>query len=368
MIPILYLSHYRSTIGGGEKQLYYLVTHLDKNKFQPIVVCPNDGSYVHQLRQAGISTVILNLPPWRKLLSYPTRHIAAFKLTNLAKKYKIKIGHSSDPWLNPYVKRIKKHLNVPVISHVPNLLTPKQVAKYDFEYMNRIIAISEQSKAPIVKAGISSEKIDVITNCVDLSLFQPDPIKSKTDSNLFIVGIVGRIEPFKRQKTFIEIANKVFQRCENVRFHIIGASLNTPKHRAYQHETHQLVSKYKLENVVHFTGHRNDIHVAMRELDILVTLSAGSVIAEAMATGKPVIGTPIGSTSEMIVDNVTGWVIPSDSIEGIADRIIQLNTDRELCDQMGVAARKHAEATFSIKEHVHKIQDIYTAEAFNCRN
>ena len=131
-IPILYLSHYRSTIGGNEKQLYYLVTHLDKDKFQPIVICLNDGTYVYQLRKAGISTIILKLPPWRKVLSYPTRHIAVFKLTNLAKKYKIKIIHSSDAWLNPYVKRMKKHLDVPAISHVPNLLTPEQVAKIRF--------------------------------------------------------------------------------------------------------------------------------------------------------------------------------------------------------------------------------------------
>ena len=359
MIPILYISHYRSIIGGGEKQLYYLLTHLDKNKFHPIVICPNDGDYVQQLRNANISTVILKLPPWRKVRSYPTRHIAASKLADLVKKYKIKIIHISDPWLNPYVKRIKKHVKVPAISYVPNLLTPEQVAKYDFEYMDYIIAISEQSKAPIVKAGISPEKIEVITNCVDTSLFQPGPIKNRTDSDTFIVGIVGRIEPFKRQKTFIEIANQVFQRCKNVRFHIIGAAPNTPKHRRYENEVRQAVAEHKLENVVHFTGHRDDMPRAMQELDILVTLSAGSVIAEAMASGKPVIATSIGSAPDMIVDNVTGYVVPLDSTEKITDRIVQLVRDPARCIQMGKASRKHAEDFFSIQKHVQKVQKIY---------
>ena len=359
MIPILYLSHCGSDIGGGEKQLYYLVTHLDKNLYQPIVVCPDDGIFAEQLRKANIHTIILNLPPWRKVLSRLTRRTAAAKLNELAKKHNVRLVHTSDSWLNPYLLQIKNQLNLPVISHVRNLLTPEQVAKYAFDQMSHIIAISEQSKVPILKSGIPDKKIDVVLNCVDLSVFLPNPIVKGNDSEPFIVGIIGRIEPFKKQKTFVEIAYHVAQQCQNVRFYIIGAALNTPEHRTYDKEVHQLVSQYKLEDVVHFTGHRDDMPRAMQELDLLVTLSAGSVIAEAMASGKPVIGTPIGSTSEMIVDGVTGYVVPLDSIDAISDRIVQLAADSAKSKKIGEAARKHAEEAFSIRQHVQKIQNIY---------
>ncbi|MCE2402958.1 glycosyltransferase family 4 protein [Candidatus Poribacteria bacterium] len=359
MIPILYLSHCGSSIGGGEKQLYYLVTHLNKKLYQPIVVCPDDGIFANQLREANIPTVILNLPPWRKVVSRLTRHSAAAELTNLAKKHNVQLVHTSDSWLNPYLLQIKTQLNVPVISHVRNLLTPAQVSKYDFNQMSHIIAISEQSKTPLVQAGIVSQKIDIVLNCVDLSVFQPDPAENDKKSELFIVGIVGRIEPFKRQKTYVEIASEVAKQYQNVRFHIIGAALDTPEHRAYDKEVRQLVSEYQLDDSIHFAGHRDDIPRAMQELDLLVTLSAGSIIAEAMASGKPVIGTPIGSTSEMIIDGVTGYVVPLDSIEAISDRIVQLITDSDKCKQMGNAARKHAEEAFSIEKHVQKIQNIY---------
>ncbi len=358
MIPILYLSHCGSSIGGGEKQLYYLATHLNKNLYQPIVVCPDDGIFAEQLREANIPTTILNLPPWRKVVSRLSRHTAATKLTDLAKKHNIQLVHTSDSWLNPYLLPVKNQLNVPIISHVRNILTSAQVAKYNFDQMSRIIAISEQSKSPLVQAGVPSEKIDVVLNCVDISVFQPDS-KKKRESDPFIVGIVGRIEPFKKQKTFVEIAFHVAQQYQNVQFHIIGAALDTPEHRAYDKEVRQLVSEYKLEDVVHFTGHRDDMPHAMQELDLLVTLSAGSVIAEAMASGKPVIGTPIGSTSDMIVDGVTGYVVPLDSIETISDSIVQLITDSAQCKKMGEAARQHVEEAFSIELHVQKIQNIY---------
>lgn len=359
MIPILYLSHCGSSIGGGEKQLYYLVTHLNKNFYQPIVVCPDDGIFAKQLREANIPTTILNLPPWRKVVSRLTRHTAATKLTDLAKKHNVRLVHTSDSWLNPYLLQVKNQLNVPVISHVRNILTPAQVAKYNFDQMSRIIAISEQSKVPLLKSGIPEEKIDVVLNCVDLSVFRPNPIIKGNDSEPFIVGIVGRIEPFKKQKTFVEIASHVAQQCQNVRFHIIGAALDTPEHRAYDKAVRQLVSEYKLEDVFQFTGHRDDMPRVIQELDLLVTLSAGSVIAEAMASGKPVIGTPIGSTSEMIVHGVTGWVLPLDSIEAISEKIIQMAADSAQCKKIGEAARKHAEEAFSIELHVQKIQNTY---------
>ena len=359
MIPILYLSHYRSIIGGGEKQLLYLTANLDKTKFQPIVVCPNQGPYVHQLRKADVSTSVIKLPPWRKTVSLLTRHIAVIRLTNLAKQHNIQLIHSADAWLNPYAKRIKRRLNIPAVSHVPNLLTHEQVDKYDCEFMDRFISISEQGRAPLLKAGISSQKIEIVTNCVDLTMFKPDPFHIRSDSDLFVVGIVGRIEPFKRQKSFIEIARQVNQQCKNVRFHIIGSSLDTNRHRIYENEVRRLVLDYKLHDVVYFMGHRSDMPKAMTELDLLVTLSAGSVIAEAMACGKPVIGTSIGSSADMIVDGETGYILPEDALDLISEKIVHLVRNPNISMQIGNSARKHAEGNFSIEKYVQRIHALY---------
>lgn len=384
--PILYLSHCGSSIGGGERQLYYLVTNLDRKRYHPLVVCPDDGIFAEQLRSAAIPTTILDLPPWRKaksrLARHFTRHSAAAKLAAFAKKHNVQLTHTSDSWLNPYLWQLKKQLNIPAISHVRNLLTPAQVRKYNFDRIDGIVAISEQSKAPLIQAGIPPENIEVVLNCVDLSVFRPPSEDVETgkmssrevgieterarqqEIRPFVVGIVGRIEPFKRQKTFVEIAAQVAARCENVRFRIIGAALETPEHRTYQREVRQLVAELHLNERLVFTGHRTDMPKAMQELDLLVTLSAGSVIAEAMAAGKPVIGTPIGSTAEMIVDGVTGWVMPLEmrgtlGVETIADRIVHLAEDSFLCEKMGGAARKRAEEAFGIGTHVRKVQGIY---------
>ena len=354
---ILYLSHCGSSIGGGEKQLAYLVANIDRARYRPLIVCPDDGVFVEHLKCNDIPTVVLELPPWRKARSLITRYSAARKLVALAKTHNVHLVHTSDSWFNPYLWFLKKRLKVPVVSHVRNLLTPDQVRKYRFDRMDRTIAISEQSKIPLIQAGIDARKVDVIYNCVDLSVFQP--AYRPAHPGEYVVGIVGRIEPFKRQKAFVEIAAKVAAQCKKVRFRVIGAALDTPKHRIYEQEVRQLVAKYGLQEFIHFAGHRTDMPTAMQELDLLVSLSAGSVIAEAMATGKPVIGTPIGSAAEMIVHGVTGCIVPLDPIEKIADKIVELAEDPIQSVRMGQAGRKHAEETFGVEMHVQKVQGIY---------
>lgn len=357
MVPILYLSHCGSSIGGGEKQLSYLVTNIDQEHYQPLVVCPDDGVFADHLRGAAIPTVILDLPPWRKVKSVIARYNAAKKLGALAKIHNAQLIHTSDSWFNPYLCQVREQLEIPVISHVRTLLTRSQVRNYRFDQMDRIIAISHESKTPLLQAEIDAQKIDVILNCVDLSVFQPAP--GPTHAEEYVVGIVGRIEPFKHQKAFVRIASKVAAQNRKVKFHIIGGALDTSEHRTYEREVHQLVAKHRLQEVVHFTGYRTDMPKAMQDLDLLVTLSAGSVIAEAMATGKPVIGTPVGSTAEMIVHGVTGYIVPSDPIEGIADKIVEFAKDPNRSRCMGQHARKHAEEAFGVETHVQKVQNIY---------
>ena len=56
MVPILYLSHCGSSIGGGEKQLAYLVENIDRTHYRPLVVCPDDGVFVEHLQRANVPT------------------------------------------------------------------------------------------------------------------------------------------------------------------------------------------------------------------------------------------------------------------------------------------------------------------------
>ena len=362
MTRILYLSG--SIFGGAERQLLYLVTNLDRSRYQPIVVCPDDGVFPKQLRAAGIDTVIHTLPGWRKWKNILHRYAAASRLVQLATEREIRLIHASDSWHNPYALRVARQCTIPTISHVKAPIRPDQVVKYGFHNMSSIISISEQFTPSFLEAGISPNKIEVIVNCVDLDAFEsigvkPNTLRQEFTLRRFVIGIVGRIEPFKRQKESVKIASHVLKARQDVSFLIIGGTQPNPEHRAYERELRQLITELNLTEYVICTGHREDMPAVMQGLDLLVTLSAGSVIPEAMAAGKPVIATPVGSTTDMIDDGRTGWVVPPRPIEDIAAKIVRLTENPSLCEQIGRTAQVHAEEHFSIAKHVEHVQAIY---------
>ncbi len=362
MTRVLYLSG--SIYGGAERQLFYLVTNLDRSRYLPTVVCPDNGEFPDQLRAVGIDTAIHPLPGWRKWKYLFQRYSAASRLAQLAAQRQVQLIHVSDSWHNPYSIRVARQCGIPIVSHVKAPIRPDQVAKYGFHDMSAIISISEQYTPPFLEAGIPPDKINVIVNCVDLDAFESTGVKQNTlrsefPLRRFVIGMVGRIEPFKRQKEFVKIASYVLKARQDVSFLIIGGTQPNPEHRAYERELRQFISELNLTEYVICTGYRGDMSEVMHGLDLLVTLSAGSVIPEAMAAGKPVIATPVGSATDMIEDGTTGWIVPPAPIEGIAAKIVQAITNASHCAQMGSAARAHAEEHFSIAKHVERVQAIY---------
>ena len=362
MTRILYLSG--SIFGGAERQLFYLVTNLDYSRYQPTVVCPEDGVFPDQLRTAGIDTVIHPLPAWRKWKNLFHRYSAASRLALLARQRQVQLIHVSDSWHNPYSIRVARQWGIPIISHVKAPICPDQVVKYGFHDMSAIISISEQFTPPFLEAGIPLDKINVVVNCVDLDAFESTGVKQNTlrgefPLRRFVIGMVSRIEPFKRQKEFVKIASHVLKAYQDVSFLIIGGTQPNPNHLAYEQELRQLISVLNLADYVTCTGHHEHMPAVMQGLNLLVTLSAGSVIPEAMAAGKPVIATPVGSATDMIEDGKTGWIVPPLPIEAIAAKIVEVIRNPSLCEQVGRAARAHAEEHFNIAKHVEHVQAIY---------
>lgn len=375
MANILYISHSGSIIGGGESQLYHLVRNLDTSRYRPIVVCPDDGVFVEKLRSEKIPTYVLPLPAWRKVRTIPFRRSAVKRLSHLVENNGMQIIHTSDLWMNYYVWKVSQRTGVRTVSHVRNLLSAERVHKYLFDKIDRIISISNQLKQPLVQAGIPTEKIHIIYNGVDLSEFTCDIPKTNVLRRDFeplgdlLVGIVGRIEPFKGQKEFLQAAVEVLKVRQDVTFFLIGASHAELGQGTYLEEIQHFIWSAKtlfsqffehdIAKYIVFTGFRTDIPDVMASLDLLVSASAGTVMIEAMAAGIPVVATNIASASEVIADGVTGVLVPHSDIHAMAEAILCLLNDPNMRRQMGQAGRKRAEEQFSHTRNVQLTQAVY---------
>jgi glycosyltransferase involved in cell wall biosynthesis len=77
----------------------------------------------------------------------------------------------------------------------------------------------------------------------------------------------------------------------------------------------------------------------------------GRVVLEAMACGRPAIGTKVGGIPELIQDGVTGYLVPSGDSVALAHCMLRLLQDSALADAMGARGRERSKALFSEHEY-----------------
>jgi glycosyltransferase involved in cell wall biosynthesis len=91
----------------------------------------------------------------------------------------------------------------------------------------------------------------------------------------------------------------------------------------------------------------------------------GWVIAEAMASSKPIVATRVGGIPELVKDGGTGFLVERRDCDAIAGRLIRLLADAELRQRMGMAGRRIAEAKFSQKLNIAYLLNLYEITARN---
>ena len=174
-----------------------------------------------------------------------------------------------------------------------------------------------------------------------------------------MIGTIGQLYPDKGQKTFIEAASIVLKTYPATKFLIVG---ETKKER-YKTQLQDLVDKLGIKDKVIFTGKRNDIPQILASIDVFAfpTLKEGfaRVIIEAMACAKPVIATRVGGNSEAVIDKISGFIIPINSPDMLAQKIIELIQDEDKRKSMGSIGRERVVNNFSLEHYVEKMKKIY---------
>jgi len=198
--------------------------------------------------------------------------------------------------------------------------------------------------AKLIAQRIPKNKIKVLYNGIDTENYKP----YFTDQGYGLY--LGRLSIEKGVKTLLA-AHRQLDASFNLK--VVG--------------TGPLLDKLKLEYPeVDFTGYKSG--QALKKLIagaafIIVPSewyeNCPMVILEAMAFGKPVIGSRIGGIPELVEDGQTGLLFTSGNFEELASKMQQLIQNRELRKKMGRNAREKVEREFSLKEHCTKLLSIY---------
>ena len=152
-----------------------------------------------------------------------------------------------------------------------------------------------------------------------------------------VVGIVAALRPEKNHELFLEVARRVYERRNDVRFLIVGDGRR-------RGELESLAARLLPPEVVRFLGSRPDVPELLSLFDVFLLTShmeANPVsILEAMACGKPVVAPRVGSIPESIDDGRTGLLFTPGDARAATDLVLGLLADRARRVEIGAAARQ----------------------------
>jgi len=214
---------------------------------------------------------------------------------------------------------------------------------------DKVIVVSNYTRSILLMQGLKSEKIEVITNGVDLTRYYPIEKSASLKSHYGIedkkvILSLARLVPKKGFDKVIEALPSIISRVPNVVYLIGGTGSDRERleNLAKYHdvEKHVIFTGYIDSNLVNEFINLGDIFVMPNRSINGDTEGFGLVFLEANACGIPVIGGIDGGTSDAIIDGVTGYRVDGLSIDVIADKIIMLLTDTILSRQMGQNGRK----------------------------
>ena len=125
----------------------------------------------------------------------------------------------------------------------------------------------------------------------------------------------------------------------------------------------ETANAYDLDNRVRFLGHRNDVPRLMAAADVVVLPSAyeglPNVVLEAMRYRKPVVATAAPGTTEVVIDNETGLLVPVGDVMLLARAIRDLVRDPTRARRLGEAGRARVEAHFRGETMIAQFAELY---------
>jgi len=356
-------------IGGGNRVLMDLVTHIDRGRFAPVIAAPGDGPLVHWAHTEGIP--VRSIPGGNRPTSSRTMLLRqSIELALIVLRHRARILHAM---AHTCYRQAALAGLLTGAARICHLGFPP--GRGELEWLFRrikpdVVVGCHQGQAlevtPAVRKVSPRSRVIAITNGVDTDLYlppvggAPDPRSPFRFGARHVVLIVGHLSEVKGYPTFLESAARIVPEIKDVAFVALGGETTSPGYRSF---LERRATELGIREHVHFLGWREDVADVLRAADLMVlpSLDEGLPIAilEAMACGRPVVATPVGGVPEAVVDGQTGLLVPPGDPAHLAQAVLRLLHDPILARRLGDEGRRRAETVLSIDHVTSRVESLY---------
>lgn len=352
---------YRLGGGGAARTMLNIVNHLDRSKFEPILVTLNFTYDYEQYVHDDVTFVKLNTKRLRSSI---------FPLAAFIRKQRPDIVFSTIPTYNTVaiLAKLLSFSNTKLIVREAAFLggTFKEnmmlrIYGFLYRFAKKVIALSEGVKENLVdRYGVKREKIKVIYNPVDLAHINHQSELgeiAKQDQSIFnkgkkIIITAGRLVKEKDQETLIRAFAQI-REATNSELVILGEG-------ELEAELKEVASLCRVKDSVHFVGFQKNPYVYFKHADLFVLTSLnegfGHVLVEAMATGTPVVSTRCKPGAEEVLQHGEfGRICNVGDVEDLAttmkEVLEQNDAARSEMIEKGYKRSRQFDATSIIKQY-----------------
>ena len=354
---ILVVSNHGAIVGGGELSLMDLLRGLDRDRWAPSLVVPEDGDVAALARELELPVHVIPLPTLRRPSLAGARSVTT--LAGLVRATGAALIHANGSRAMAYAGAAGRLASCPTLWHV-------RIADSDGLLDRALCAMATlvvaTSRGVARRFSWAAAKVRVVPNGIDLERFAPRApsvtlraaLQLPTSAPLAVS--VGRHVPEKGYRHLIDAAARLEQTRPGVHWVLVGdGELRT--------ELEAQARRLDLASRVHFTGSRNDVADLLALADVFVLPSEsegfGRVLVEAMAMARAIVATNVGGIPDIVLDGETGVLVEPANAVALAHAVRGLLDDPARAARLGAAGRRRAESTFSVGAHVDGVERVY---------
>ena len=357
--------------GGSEKQAIQLAGALSKaNGFNVFLASLRDEG---SLRPWANELGFVDPPVFRVRSFYSSsfvREVARFR--RFLKSENIDIVHCHDFYTNVFgiVAQRTSGARVTIASkrETSGTRSPAQsfVEKQLFKFATTIVANSQAVSEFLIKRGVPGRSIEVIYNGVEIDRFEREftdreeiisTLGLPNSPNVRFVTLLANLHlKVKNQSMLLRAADRILASHPDTHFIIAGEG-------RLKDDLERHAAELQIRDHVHFIGHCSNVPDLLRIsfAGVLTSTAEGfsNAILEYMAAALPVVATNVGGAREVIADGESGFVVPVNDPDALADRVIWLLDNVSIAEEMGMRGREIVHKQFSPDAQVKKTAEVY---------
>ncbi len=363
--PILFTHYGENWIRGSERCLLDLLTHIDRDRFQPIVWC-NTPVLAAAIRELGVPvhqstfSILLHWTPPRYDL---VRYVGLVREgLRLVRRYGVRVLHSNSAAPNQWLLPVARIARRPLLAHLLTVYNLRERCTLGLHQATLAVGVSRGCVEGLVEDGMPAARTKVIYCGVDAALAGAgDERGLRSRLGIKPVDIVltrvGSLIHRKGVDLMLRAFAELRAECPNCHLLVVGEGPD-------RNQLEALAARLGLQGSVHFLGLVPSAGAVLRDAtDIAVSPARsegfGLTVIEAATFGLPIVATNTTGMTEILTDGESGLIVPVEDGPSLTRALLTLVRDPGLRRRLGGAAREVVQRRFLIARYVEEFEATY---------